>query len=323
MSGGTLATRLTAFLFNAGFYLAHARVCQQFVFKAKYLPNIALPRTLAEKYLWRKIVDRNPDFGVFCDKLATKDWLAKAHPDIRTAKVLWRGRNVADLPADDLPYPVYFKVNNASATNRRLDDASFDRAEIWMLAKRWLGMKHAGRYGEWAYRLVPPTLFVEEDLSEGGRKPIVDFAVYVFAGTVTHISVMIDKEGEGAASFARFDEDGRRMPIPNKRSRKDTLLPDDFVLPVPAAALAGLARRVAEGSDHLRIDLLWNGSAVYLTEITVYSNAGFVDYGDTDLLDRMARAWQLGRSWLLTEPQTGWRALYAGWLRRRLAERGG
>jgi hypothetical protein len=43
-------------------------------------PNIANPQLYSERMLWRKTVDHNPQFIVFSDKLATKDFLRQRCP---------------------------------------------------------------------------------------------------------------------------------------------------------------------------------------------------------------------------------------------------
>ncbi len=46
------------------------------------LPDIANPKHYTERMLWRKIVDRNPQFVLFSDKLATKDYVQRLCPDL-------------------------------------------------------------------------------------------------------------------------------------------------------------------------------------------------------------------------------------------------
>ena len=79
-----------------------------------------------------------------------------------------------------------------------------------------------------------------------------------------------------------------------------------------------LAKEIANGSDHLRIDFMWNGQALYLGELTIYSQGGFLRLLDDALTSEMTDSWDLRRSWFLSTPQKGWRARYANWLKRTL-----
>lgn len=60
----------------------------QFWERVGYNPNIALPGRYHEKMLWRKLFDRNPLFEVFCDKLATKDFVRKRTPGLKLPETL-------------------------------------------------------------------------------------------------------------------------------------------------------------------------------------------------------------------------------------------
>lgn len=298
----------TTAAWNVFFYSTHFRLVLQFLRKMRCLPNIFQPRTLPEKYLWRKIVDRDPQFGVWCGKLETKAYLARAMPSLPTAKVLWRGRSVHDLPAAGFDVASVLKANHASDANLELPPGLIDRDAVASLTSRWMRRRLDRNKGEWGYSRVERVFFVEENLTLPGHE-VIDFAAYVFGGRVVHMSLMIGHKSDHIR-LARFDADGRNFTQTPLRNPKLVALPASYRPPIAVNEVYTAALNVAGGSDHLRVDLLWNGADLYLTEVTVYPHAGFVDYNDAGLMQRLRDAWDLRASWLFESPQSGWRAAY-------------
>ena len=302
--------------------LLHRNQFREFAESVGTRPKLYVPETIWDKYLWRKIFDHDPQFTVFCDKLAAKHYAASRCPDLPAAKVLWQGDDVGLAPTDLLMGPGFLKSNHGSGFYLRLDQQPGGIDELRTITDGWLGGWHhtkprKWRYrGQWGYKNVPRTLFIEEDLTGGSGKPIVDFAVYVFGGKVTHMSVMLNHKTKHQR-YARFDGRGGRSQT-EQTSAKFRPLPKDFKPPVSVAEICEVAKALAGASDHLRIDLIWNGQDLYFSEITVYSQGGFVRHLDQALMAEMTEAWDLRRSWFLTHPQSGWRRLYADWLRRTL-----
>jgi hypothetical protein len=203
-----------------------------------------------------------------------------------------------------------------------LGDEPVDMDRLQAISRGWLGGQHHSKpakwkyRGQWGYKDVKRTLFIEEDLGVESDGPLADFSVYVFGKKVTDFSVMFDHKTKHV-KYARFSPSGRRSQF-ESTTAKFSPLPRDYELPVSPKNICDTAKRIAVDRDHLRIDLMWNGSQLYFGEITVYPHAGFLDNPNKALLDEMAESWDLRRSWFLTEPQTGWRGLYANWLKQKL-----
>jgi hypothetical protein len=308
--------------FDFVFGLLHPKQFREFAQRVGTNPNLCVPKSVSDKYLWRKVFDHDPQFTVFCDKLAAKDYVASRCPDIPAARVLWQGNDIGQAPAELLKGPGFLKSNHGSGFYLRLDEKPRSLDELRAITAGWLrGWHHTKprkwKYrGQWGYKNVKRTLFIEEDLRTDSGGPIVDFSVYVFCGKVTDFSVMFDHKTDHIR-YARFDSSGRRSDC-EPSTAKFSPLARDFELPVNVTKICDSAIKIAGGSDHLRIDLMWNGRELYFGEITVYSHGGFLPMPDKALLAKMAESWDLRRSWFLSNPQTGWRERYAKWLKRTL-----
>ncbi len=73
-------------------------------------PNIANPQLYTERMLWRMIVDHNPQFVLFSDKLTAKEYVKRRCPELLLPQTLWIGRDAADIPPELLRGDVYVKA---------------------------------------------------------------------------------------------------------------------------------------------------------------------------------------------------------------------
>lgn len=312
--------------------MMHPVLVAKFVRQCRCWPSLALPEKINEKYLWRKAFDRNPGFIVFSDKLATKHFMAERFPSFPMAKVLWEGDDFLQVPEDLLKSPGYLKANHASGFNVRLGPHSPGKKELIQLSRKWLRVKYHSKHGEWGYAHVKPRLFIEEDLGIDATDTLTDITVYVFGSEISHFAVMHGLKTNDV-KVARFGPGGNRLARPKQGASavlgKDelgnkiicTVLLEDYNLPPGIETLLACSRDICGGCDHLRVDFMWNGNDYYLTEVTIYSMAGYIIYDDTVLMDKMAEAWDLRRSWFLKSLQSGWRRLYAERLAAELERR--
>jgi uncharacterized protein YutD len=306
----------------------------KFVWQCRRLPSLALPKTIDEKYLWRKAFDRNPDFVVFSDKLATKRFLSERFPAVSMAEVFWDGDDLLKAPEHLLHSPGYLKANHGSGFNIRLGNKAPSKEALVRLSEKWLRVRYHSKHGEWGYEQVKPKLFIEEDLDIYKKSPITDITVYVFGCKISHFAVMHGLKTNDI-KVARYGADSKRLVRPKQgasavlgRDERGneiicTVLPRTYSLPPRIESLLEISRAICKESDHLRVDFLWNGNDYYLTEVTIYSMAGYIAYDDKELMERMADAWDLRKSWFLKSSQTGWRRWYADRLTAELDRQAG
>ena len=283
-------------------------------------PNLATPLRFGELMQWRKLFDRNPRFAIFADKLATKEWIAARLPELAIAETLWVGERPEDIP-DILLTPGHVaKTNNASGQNYLPHRKPLPRAEVNRLFHRWLRASALRRRlswldpsQEWAYRPVPPRIFVERQL--GAEERFVDISVRVMDGVSILVSCSLDaKTGDKTVGY--FWPDGTPLVGP-----ETSTLPPGFTLPARFAEAVEFAARLGQGADYLRIDFLAPGDRLYAGEITCYPASG---WGTDDwFMQLMYRRWleTLHLSWALSTGQPWPRRLYLAAFRRWLAER--
>lgn len=307
-------------LTNAMVWLCHPVFAITCAVNLGHLPDFARPRGHNDLVQWRKHFDHNPQFAVFCDKLAARDWARQRIPQLRSAELMWVGTDPDALPPEFLADGYVVKTTSGSGRNYYPGRTHWTPEERHRRLTRWL--KPAGRKGEWGYSQVTPRLFVERLIGAPDR--IVDLTLRCHDGVVSTAFVATRWKSD-AAMATYLDVDGQRIDRPVEGAGQ---LTHDVLAPGVFARAGDLARRLSLGIDQVRIDFVVDGEDLYLGELTVYSASGFGDEERVGVGLAIERAWlaAIGKSWFLCTPQRGLRARYAEafrrWVPKRLAELG-
>lgn len=302
---------------NAWARIAHPRLYLWIIGKPRSFgpyPSVALPRTLNAKYTWRKIFDHDPRFKAVSDKLAVRDFCAGIRPDLRAPEVLWSGTDPGDIPDAVLKGDVVVKTNHTTGANIFVRGGAFDRPRIERGMRRSLSKGYGFHKHEWGYFGIPRRVFVERMVPGGARVEEVKF--YTFGRRIEMVFRSVDRQGNAGAQIRLLDGAGDialSELVPNAvKSRRDWPLPDNW------HHMVEVARDIGAIFDHMRVDLLTNGSDAWLSELTIYNQGGYQVLFGRDPDAQITRAWDIRRSWFMTTPQPGWRGEYADALRRVL-----
>lgn len=293
----------------------YPRVCGRTFRRSRTLPDPARPACYVDKFLWRKIFDHNPLFTTACDKLAAKRYALAMCPGLRTAKVLWTGNNPASIPEDVLAGNVVVKANHGSRWNIMIRDGRVDKLTLHSSASLWLKRQYGRSFGEWGYANALRCIFVEEMLLQNGQPVRSEYKFHVSGGKTAYIFVTRRSE-RGHDELCHLRPDGR--PVQPPAGYGDTWV--ELEPPASLDRMRQFAETLASRFDHVRCDFYELDGEIFFSELTVYSLSGQI--GDNPgLTDLSNTAWDLRKAWFLTEPQTGWRRVYAKALRRWLDER--
>lgn len=315
LAAGTSVTRALSRVIDAAVEARHWRSAHAFRKELGVRPRAALPVSYNDKMLWRRVFDRNPAFVGYCDKLETKAIFRRHAPGLALPRTLWTGSDPAALP-DALRHPdVVVKMNAGCARNWFFHERSDDEASFRKACRRWLERPYGRRYGEWAYGEIERRLFAEEVLvHDPGRMD--EIKVHLFSGEVFYALIYRgEKLPTGLSGI--FDETGRRLRVTNTLVARNPAraLPATYRVPDCFGEAMRVARRIATGTDYLRVDFMVVDGKLHGGEITPYPTAGLMTNSDPAVLAAMGRSWDLGRSWFLSTPQSGWRAAYQRLLR--------
>jgi hypothetical protein len=309
-------------LANALLYARNPVAIARYIQWVKRLPNVACPRRYSERMLWRKLVDRNPLFIIFTDKLAAKEYCQRMCPDLAIPRTLWVGEDADAIPDDLLRGDVFVKTNHGYKFNYCIRNGKVDRADLKKKTSRWLAVTHGIWSAQWAYAQVPPKLFVEEAVGDA-RGGMIEFNIRasngrpILGSVIGHNklknqwTVYLDLDGKPTAGTKHRDGD----PIPR--------LPEGLDIGEPYRMALDYTRRLSVGVDYARFDFLWNGATLYGGEVTVYPAAGMEEIANPGVHATLVGGWDLAASHFLRTSHAGPRRIYAGALRRLVARQGG
>ena len=313
--GATQMTDWVLLSFRWIILLRHPRISYWYWKSDRFgrLPDPANPRTANDKYFWRKIFDRNPEFTKISDKLGVRDWLKEKQIGIEGPPVLWSGIDPADIPDGLLASGVVVKANHGSGTNIVLRDAPPDRAAFNRRMRKYYRKPQGRKKLEWGYFGVTRKLFVEKLIPD----IIVEFKIWTYDQRIERIQIIYERFSDEGVSADVWTPDGQGgwtrfagAPEITKSAHRPWPKMTDDVL--------AMCRKIGRHFDHMRVDILASETKLWFGELTVYSNAGkILLFGDVPG-ELVNTSWDLRQSWFMRTPQTGWRKLYADRLRRAI-----
>lgn len=268
--------------------------------RTKVLPFFAVPRTINEKFLWRKLFDHDPRFTVISDKLACKDYIQQRAPNLRIAKVL----RVIDHPEEILQLSDEFlqqawvlKSSHGSGDVLVMPNGSLDRSLLVARAKRMLRTRHGRAHHEWGYFDVPRRVFFEEYIQPSTK--LSELKTYTFG---RNIGRMVQIGGRFGTLWSQAWEPGLGDKlVPSAESA--TLAPavGEPALPANAEQAMEVAAQLGQCFDHMRVDLLTDGQDLWFGELTVYNRAGYYTApSGGSKSGGMTLLWDIRRSYCLT-----------------------
>jgi hypothetical protein len=287
------------------FLLARAiRVCRAHAKAHGRLPRLLTPRRFTDKMQWRKLFDFNPAFPTLCDKLAVRDLIAERVGCEYLVPLLWSGVP-AEIPFDRVAPPFVLKSSHASGQVIMVGrDEMLDAAAVRMRAEGWLSKNYGVARDEPGYEAVPPCLMIEQMLTtEAGARPH-ELRLFVFDGKVAVINSVFVEDGR-LRNGAFHTTEWTRLNWHFTRAITDR----DFPKPTRLAEMIGVAERLGEGLDHLRVDVYDCGDRIWIGELTVYSWSGHARF-EPDEAD-----FELGSYW--RQPAATWRTLISAAVRGR------
>lgn len=266
------------------------------------------PRTANDRFFWRKLFDRNPDFPIVSDKLAVRHWLTDHGIDVATPRVLWCGTNARTIPDEVWSADAVLKPNHAAGMVDFLPVAPPDRDLIARRANNYLDVDHHLKGGQWGYKDIPRRLFVEHRLPADACG-LTEIKLYTFGARIVNARFIYNRAGPGRRDDTfRMTDKGHLVRIGNDDATKKAPAgrPPHPVLP----SAIRVAEQIGRHFDHVRVDFYVSDDTLYLGELTLYTHAGCLPDSGWDPDHPMASTWDLRDSWFLRTRQTGWRELY-------------
>ncbi|WP_127114427.1 ATP-grasp fold amidoligase family protein [Shimia sediminis] len=300
-----------------GIMLRHWYATGLYWYNHRKLPRIAVPKTFNDKIFWRKIVDRNPMFVTFNDKVKVRDWVKDVMPELPQTEMLWHGPDPKSIPDDALHARAMFKANHGCGWNKIYDPQTMSREDVVTMLEQWLQETFGGKLSEWAYAQIPPQGLIEEMLSYPDGAPPDNLNVHSSDGKVLFVGLYKGSK-QTRREIGFFDGEARRLPISVGQTAP---LREDYQ-PSPALLKAlETAKVLSKGFDYVRCDFMGTDQDIWYNEITTYTGSGHLKFSDPELIGEIQQDWDLRKSWFLSTPQGGFKEIYRKALLRELTRR--
>ncbi|NRA99736.1 MAG: hypothetical protein HRU32_07945 [Rhodobacteraceae bacterium] len=274
--------------------------------------TIAAPLSANFKFAWRKLIDHDPRFKVVTDKLAAKAFVEELKIPAKTPKTLWVGAPDA-IPDIYLTSDVVIKTNHGWGSSIFPVRDGLSPTEVRKGIDAAMAQRHGRASHQWSYFNIKPKLFVEERI--GTEQPLVELKLYTYGAQVRRIIPIRTLENRKRIAAVWLPDEAGKLYRTDQKTAVSPDAVDQSPLPECVGKAIDIAGAVGSYFDHMRVDFLTAGSDVFLGEITVYSQGGYL-VGGSSLGSVPSRSWDLRRSWFLNASHRGWRKHYARALRR-------
>ena len=242
------------------------------------------PKTFTEKINWLKLYDSTPLKGRLSDKYAAREWVEDRIGVGHLAPLIGAWDSFDDINFDELPNRFVLKCNHGSGMNYFVPDKSkLDMREARESINAWLATDYGMTQLELSYSLIKRKVLAEEYIDELAEDVIL-YRIYCFDGKPKFIRTSSDWTSDHHMFRQKFYDCqwrdlgwtfenylNRETPLP-KPKRLDEMLK--------------YARILSKGFKHARADLYDLPSGVLFSEMTFYSDAGFIAYKGTWTYER-------------------------------------
>lgn len=276
--------RLRVFLFNKWNGLARRRLLDwvpdrlflkvQYYLKLGRRLNIDHPTLYNEKVQWIKLYDRNPQYNIFVDKLAVRQYVKDTVGEKYLIPEIAHYDRPEDIAWDQLPDRYVLKCTHGSSCNI-VQDGKKDAAAIERLKARipgWMKSNWFYLSREWPYLDVKPRILIEKFMQGPDGSVPYDYKFLCFNGEPRYVIVDVDRYKDGGLGHRRnfYDLNWVRQDMFNRHPGYE----GDVPRPSCLDEMVEVARKLSKGIPHIRIDLYQVGEQVYFGEMTFFHGFG-------------------------------------------------
>ena len=240
--------------------------------------NLDEPETLNEKLQWLKLRDRKPEYTVFGDKYAVRDYIARHFGPELLVPLLYVTTSWRDIRKENIPdQPCILKASHDSGHNLIIRDReTVDYRRLRENCRCWLQSNYYHVWREWHYKDIKPRRIIVEQLllTREGKIPN-DYKLHFIDGKFQFIYVSYDRQGVNDRCI--YDRNWNRLPfvwVPGQSFRPGMNTAD---VPQPATfqEMLRIGTEVARSLHYVRVDFYDVDGKLYMGEITLSHGSGF------------------------------------------------
>ena len=253
--------------------------------------NLNNPRSHNEHVMHKKYTDRNPLLKVTADKIKVREYVEFQLPgnnlfDHR----IYEGYDLNYIRTNYIDYiPYAIKINNASARNffwfKLLSEKEI--RDMYLKFSKWMHMSYGADLGEWCYEGIKPGIVVEK-LIYTTLHPIYRFLCWNGQCHYIHVHGYDFINGQAKAKYCTTYD-----IFWNKQNAKYNIYPNPAMeAPKNIREMIGIAEKLAEPFDFVRVDLYSKEGKIYFSELTHYPVSGRSIFTPRDFDFKLGELWK-------------------------------
>lgn len=284
-------SEIIAYIFMKIAFFLPDRIYLSILFRLKMGQRLNLdnPKTFNQKLQWLKLYDRYPEHTNMVDKYEAKGIAAKIIGEDHIIPTYGVWSRFEDIDFDKLPEQFVLKATNGGGNRDVIickDKSTFDYRKAESIFKKTLSDNTIYRnFREWPYKDIKPRIIAEKYMSDESGE-LKDYKFYCFNGEPKMILIANERMSDNGPYFDFFDEEFQHLPFtqgaPNYYKTVDK--PDTF------EEMLSLAKILAHGLTHVRVDLYSVNNVVYFGEWTFFDSSGYEKF-TPDEWDGIVGSW--------------------------------
>lgn len=230
------------------------------------------PRRFNEKLQWLKLYDRKPEYVVYVDKYAVREYVKEKIGAQYLIPILGVWDSVNEINFDELPSKYVLKCTHDSGSTIVVDKET-DINRVKKQLSYYLSQDYYLRGREWPYRGVKRRIICEHFLKNNDGSGIVDYKFMCSNGKAEFIMVCTERNLMGL-KVDFFDLKWNRLPFERHYPSSGKVLkkPDNLDLMII------LSEKLSQDIPFVRVDLYEINGRVYFGELTLYPGCGFEEF---------------------------------------------
>lgn len=250
------------------------------------------PKDLNEIINWLKFYGDTSDWARLADKFQVREYAKERGCEDYLVPLYGVWKRVEEIDFDSLPNSFVIKTNHGCGGNILCKDKTkLDLKHSRKLLNQWLKEEYGRATGEFHYGQIKPLIIAEEYLVEEENtfsSSIIDYKMWCLNGKLMYIWAVYDRTSKGIKCEVHDREWKYRPDCSNfDHHYQDGL--GKVPRPLNLERMIEVAETLAKGHPQMRVDLYSIGEKIYLGEITMTSQGGYMNYFSMPCLLEMGR----------------------------------
>lgn len=236
--------------------------------------NLKNPQKFTEKLQWLKLHDRNPLYSQLVDKYEVKQYVKVKLGEKYLIPTLGVWNHFDEIDFDALPNQFVLKCTHDSGGLCICKDKTlFDKRSAKEKLERSLSNNFYWWTREWPYKNVKPRIIAEKYMVDEGGMELKDYKFFCFNGEPRYIQLDFDRFIDHKRNIfnTKWELQDVEIQFPSDHSRFTER-------PANLDEMLTVAKKLAGGFPHVRVDLYNIQGSVFFGELTFYHGGGFEEF---------------------------------------------